>query len=63
MGFVPVKQRGTSHRRFVHPVAGIYLNIQPEAQGTAKPYQVRQFLKEVDKHGLRLEDEREEEDE
>ena len=55
MGFLPIPQRGGSHRRYVHPTAGEYLNLQPDANGKAKPYQVKQFLAKVEKHGLRLE--------
>ncbi len=33
------------------------VNIQPDRNGMAKPYQIRQFLKIVDDNGLRLEDE------
>ena len=56
VGFVPIRQRGTSHRRYVHPEAKIYLNLQPKADGKAKDYQVKQFLDALDEHGLRLED-------
>ena len=56
MGFVAIRQRGTSHRRYVHPPTETYLNLQPDAAGKAKPYQVRQFLQAVDTLLLRLED-------
>jgi predicted RNA binding protein YcfA (HicA-like mRNA interferase family) len=28
VGFVAVRRRGTSHRRYVHPTLGVYLNLQ-----------------------------------
>ncbi len=39
MGFVPSKQRGTSHRRFVQPSVGIYLNLSQRRMAT--PSQTR----------------------
>jgi hypothetical protein len=43
-----------SHHVFVHPSVNELLNLQ-EVGGEAKPYQVRQFLRLVERHNLRLE--------
>ena len=56
-GFIAIRQRGTSHRRFFHPAAGVYLTLQPMRNGKAKDYQVIQFLTAVDDHGLLTEQE------
>jgi len=45
-----------SHHIFVHPDIPELVNIQ-EIRGEAKPYQVRQFVKLVEKYSLHLEDE------
>ena len=45
-----------SHHIFRHPVTGAKLNLQPY-RGQAKPYQIRQFLRLVEKLNLTLEDE------
>ena len=45
-----------SHHIFAHPDIPDLLNLQ-ERGGQAKPYQVRQFLKLVERYTLRLEDE------
>ena len=44
-----------SHHIFAHPEVPELVNLQ-EVKGQAKPYQVRQFLKLVERHELRLED-------
>ena len=44
-----------SHRIYDHKYAHSSLNIQDE-NGQAKPYQVQQFLKAVEKYNLKLED-------
>lgn len=44
VGFSPFRQRGTSHRRFLH--------IQPLANGKAKDDQVAQVLDAVDTFGF-----------
>jgi predicted RNA binding protein YcfA (HicA-like mRNA interferase family) len=44
-----------SHHVFSHPDIPELINIQ-EVDGQAKPYQVRQFLKLVERHDLQLED-------
>ena len=45
-----------SHHLFVHPSINELLNLQ-EVGGEAKPYQVRQFLRLVERHNLTLENE------
>jgi predicted RNA binding protein YcfA (HicA-like mRNA interferase family) len=45
-----------SHHIFVHPDVPELVNLQ-EVSGEAKPYQVRQFLKLVERYDLRLEGE------
>jgi predicted RNA binding protein YcfA (HicA-like mRNA interferase family) len=42
-----------SHRIFSHPDLKELLNLQ-EVDGKAKPYQVRQFLRIVEKYDLQL---------
>jgi predicted RNA binding protein YcfA (HicA-like mRNA interferase family) len=44
-----------SHHIFAHPEVAELVNLQ-EVRGEAKPYQVRQFLKLVERHHLELED-------
>ena len=56
-GFVPIRQRGGSHQRFVQPEAEAYLNLQPLRDGGAKDYQVIQVLRAIDEYGLLGEDE------
>jgi predicted RNA binding protein YcfA (HicA-like mRNA interferase family) len=43
-----------SHHIFVHPAVAELVNLQ-EVGGQAKPYQIRQFLKLVERYDLRLE--------
>jgi predicted RNA binding protein YcfA (HicA-like mRNA interferase family) len=43
-----------SHHIYVHPAVDELVNLQ-EVGGEAKPYQVRQFLKLVERHNLTLE--------
>ena len=45
-----------SHHIFVHPDVRKLINIQ-DVRGQAKPYQVRQFLKLVERHNLEPGDE------
>jgi len=45
-----------SHHIFARPDIPELVNLQ-DVKGQAKPYQIRQFLKLVEKHNLRLEDE------
>ena len=44
-----------SHRIFRHR-RGLILNLQPDRNGQAKPYQLRQLLDLVEENGLTLED-------
>ena len=44
-----------SHHIFVHPKVDELVNFQ-KVQGKAKPYQIRQFLKLVEKYHLTLKD-------
>jgi predicted RNA binding protein YcfA (HicA-like mRNA interferase family) len=45
-----------SHHIFAHADLAEILSLQ-EVQGEAKPYQIRQFLRLVERHALALEDE------
>jgi predicted RNA binding protein YcfA (HicA-like mRNA interferase family) len=42
-----------SHHIFVHPQVTELLNLQ-EVRGKAKPYQIRQFLRLVEKYNLEI---------
>ncbi|MCB9434601.1 MAG: type II toxin-antitoxin system HicA family toxin [Ardenticatenaceae bacterium] len=53
-GFHLPRVRG-SHHIFEHPRIPELLNLQ-DSQGEAKPYQVRQFLRLVERYNLELED-------
>ena len=44
-----------SHHILVHPAVQELVNLQ-EVKGEAKPYQIRQFLRLVERYNLRLED-------
>jgi predicted RNA binding protein YcfA (HicA-like mRNA interferase family) len=44
-----------SHHIFIHAGIPELVNLQ-EVRGEAKPYQIRQFLKLVERYNLRLED-------
>jgi hypothetical protein len=54
-GFELDRIRG-GHHVFKHHAVPEMLNLQ-EVGGEAKPYQIRQFLRIVERHNLRLEDE------
>jgi predicted RNA binding protein YcfA (HicA-like mRNA interferase family) len=54
-GFRLSRTRG-SHHIFVHDAIPELVNLQ-NVNGHAKPYQIRQFLKLVEKNNLLLEDE------
>jgi predicted RNA binding protein YcfA (HicA-like mRNA interferase family) len=54
-GFRLARVRG-SHHIFIHPAVDELVNLQ-NVKGQAKPYQVRQFLRLVERYNLRLEDE------
>lgn len=44
-----------SHNIFVHPAITEILNLQ-NSSGEAKPYQIRQFLRLVERYNLKMED-------
>ena len=46
-----------SHHIFSHPEVPELLNLQ-EVRGQAKPYQIRQFLRLVERYALTMEDRR-----
>ncbi len=46
-----------SHHIFLHPAVQELVNLQ-EVKGEAKPYQIRQFLRLVERYNLTLEDEK-----
>jgi HicA toxin of bacterial toxin-antitoxin, len=45
-----------SHHIFTHPQIPELVNLQ-EVRGEAKPYQMRQFLRLVERYNLKMEDE------
>jgi HicA toxin of bacterial toxin-antitoxin, len=55
-GFVLDRIHG-SHHIFVHPGIPELLNLQ-DVGGQAKPYQIRQFLRLVERYNLQMEDAR-----
>ena len=54
-GFTLARISG-SHHIYSHPDIPELVNIQ-NSKGVAKPYQIRQFLKLVEKHDLKLQEE------
>ncbi len=52
-GFKRVRVAG-SHHIFKHPTVSEMINLQ-EVKGEAKPYQIRQFLRLVERYNLKLE--------
>jgi predicted RNA binding protein YcfA (HicA-like mRNA interferase family) len=52
-----LRRTSGSHHVFVHPEVRELVNLQ-DVRGQAKPYQVRQFLRLVERYALRMEDER-----
>jgi hypothetical protein len=52
-GFEP-RRTGGSHHVFAHPDVPELLNLQ-EVRGQAKPYQIRQFLRLVERYALSME--------
>ena len=56
LGFEPRRVSG-SHHTFVHPQMPELINLQ-DVRGQAKPYQVRQLLRLVERYALHLEDDR-----
>jgi predicted RNA binding protein YcfA (HicA-like mRNA interferase family) len=53
-GFREARIEG-SHHVFVHPDVMELVNVQ-NVRGEAKPYQIRQFLRLVERYNLRLKD-------
>ena len=53
-GFHLARQSG-SHHIFYHPEVPELINLQ-EVKGEAKPYQIRQFLRLVEKYNIKLND-------
>ena len=53
-GFRLSRTKG-SHHIFTHPEIPELVNLQ-DVHGQAKPYQIKQFLKLVERHNLLLED-------
>ena len=52
-GFVSDRTSG-SHHIFVHPDISELINLQ-DVRGQAKPYQIKQFLRLVERYNMRLE--------
>ena len=50
-----LSRTGGSHHVFVHPGISEMLNLQ-EVKGKAKPYQIGQFLRLVERYNLNLEE-------
>ena len=55
-GFVLVRKNG-SHNIYARPDVEQLVNLQ-DVNGQAKPYQIRQFLRLVEKYNLTMEEER-----
>ena len=51
-GFVLVR-KSSSHHIFKHPEIPELMNLQ-NVKGEAKPYQIRQFLKTIERNDLKL---------
>ena len=49
-----LRRMSGSHHVFVHPDVRELLNLQ-EVRGQAKPYQIRQFLRLVERYALSME--------
>jgi len=52
-----LRRTSGSHHVFVHPQVRELVNLQ-DIRGQAKPYQVRQFVRLVERYALSMEDER-----
>ena len=52
-----LRRTSGSHHIYVHPEVRELLNLQ-DVRGQAKPYQIRQFLRLVERYALSLGDER-----
>ncbi len=50
-----LRRTSGSHHVFAHSEVRELLNLQ-EVRGQAKPYQIRQFLRLVERYGLTMED-------
>ena len=50
-----LRRTSGSHHVFVHPDVRELVNVQ-DVRGQAKPYQVRQFVRLVERYALRMED-------
>lgn len=55
-GFEFDRQRGTSHQMYMRESVREAMNVQPNRDGSAKPYQVRQLKRLVQEYDLKLED-------
>lgn len=55
-GFRLKRTRG-SHHIFAHPDVPRPFPIQPGSNGQAKPYQIEQFIKLIERYGLKLDEE------
>jgi predicted RNA binding protein YcfA (HicA-like mRNA interferase family) len=53
-GFANVRTEG-SHRIYLHPTIPELVNLQ-DVGGQAKPYQIRQVLRLIERYNLKLED-------
>lgn len=49
-----LRRRSGSHHIFVHPEIPEILNLQ-DVRGEAKPYQIRQFLRLIERYALTME--------
>lgn len=46
-----------SHHTYKHAsISGIFLLLQPDKNGEAKPYQIKQFLSLIEQYNLRMRD-------
>jgi predicted RNA binding protein YcfA (HicA-like mRNA interferase family) len=52
-----LRRTSGSHHVFAHPEVRELINLQ-NVRGQAKPYQIRQFLRLVERYALTMEDER-----
>jgi predicted RNA binding protein YcfA (HicA-like mRNA interferase family) len=61
-GFVLERISG-SHHIFLHPDIPQAISVQPDKNGQAKPYQLNQFTKLIEKYALKLSDDAQNESE
>jgi hypothetical protein len=54
-GYALDRVRG-SHHMYYHANVPEFLNLQPDKNGMAKPYQVRDLLRAIDDFGLSMEE-------